>query len=167
MNRKLLVFNIFYYSIIILLITRLTSSGGVALGYMILLMIFWGVAMIFLIILLATKAINLRSAMDKVGVFLATPVISIVFLVFFSPSQGVEPLCKEVYFEQNNRRYLKKTCENNGRGKIIEYYLSFDSVSNETNRSIEVILKDSTWVYLSQNGDTVKTVKYKNDVEVK
>lgn len=167
MNRKLLLFNIFYYSIIILLIAQLTSSGGVALGYMILLMIFWGVAMIFLIILLATKAITLKSAMDKIGVFLATPVISIMFVIFFFPSLGAGPLCKEAYFEQNNRRYLKKICDNNGRGKIIEYYLSFDSVSNETNRSTEVILKDSTWVYLSQNGDTIKTIKYKNDVEVK
>jgi hypothetical protein len=29
------------------------------------------------------------------------------------------------------------------------------------------LVKDSTWIYLSETADTIKKIKFKNDIEVK
>jgi len=169
MNKRIAFFNIVYYSVIILLMVQLMKDDSSSLAPMILLMIFWGVSLVFLIGLLVARKIRIKSFMDKIGVFMATPVIAIVFLMIIFPPQGQKSLCIEEYFEKNdNHQYLKKTCDDDSTGGVrVEYYLTFDSVNSETNSTREVLLKDSTWVYLSHKGDNVKTVKYMNGREVK
>jgi len=52
-------------------------------------------------------------------------------------------------------------------GKRIEYYKSIDTLGSKNVLENDAWVKDSTWVYLSKTGDTIKKINYKNNMEVK
>jgi antitoxin component YwqK of YwqJK toxin-antitoxin module len=68
------------------------------------------------------------------------------------------------YFDINGNKYKVVTFKDKNTGsKRIEYYKSTDTSDAKEN----VWLRDSTWIYLSEAGDTIKKVKYKDGIEVK
>ena len=82
MKRNILLFNVAYYFIIILLFLQGKSDPSSSLGIGILILGFWAVALIGLLILVTKRVIVAETALDKVGVFTATPVLCLLFLSF-------------------------------------------------------------------------------------
>jgi hypothetical protein len=130
-----------------------------SLGYGFFIVGFWIVAAVVLVFFLIKKIIRPKSVLDKIGVFMATPVLSIVSVWLILSFQ--ENASSESYFNKGNYRYKIKTFHYGETSNIkrVEYYRS--------QNTDETWVKDSTWIYLSEAGDTIKRVNYKNDIEIK
>ena len=167
MNKRLIVFNLAFYFITLLLYSAARHDQSSSLGYGFLIPIFWAAAFFTLIILLATKKIKPTTVLDKIGVVMATPLLSIIIALFTMAS--VESPASESHFDDGNHRYkvVKFDFRASGRTKRIEYYKGIDTISPNNIFPDEKWMKDSTWVYFSESGDTLKTVRYRDDVEVK
>lgn len=122
------------------------------------------IAAALLLFLLVKKIIHPKSIIEKIGVFTATPLLSIVaFAIILARKENVS---SEGIFSKNGNRYkvLIIDKDKNTGGKRIEYYRSIDTPGAKEE---DVWVKDSTWVYLSKTGDTIKTMRYKDGIEVK
>lgn len=76
----------------------------------------------------------------------------------------------EWYFDKDNHRYKVNTFNYSGTAnpKRIEYYKSGDTVNTKDPfANVDKWVKDSTWIYFSNSGDTAKIVRYKNDLQIK
>ncbi len=168
MSKGVIVFNVIYYFITIVLIMQGRKDQSVSLGYGILLIGFWIVAIVILFFLLAKKIMYPRSILDKIGVFTATPLIPIGFIVFFLSFK--ENVSSVRYFNKGNYRYKVKEINygnsSGGGAKRIEIYRSADTVNSRGHSQNDLWLKDSIWIYLSKGGDTIKKVTYKDNVEI-
>lgn len=167
MNKKIIIFNIIYYAVIIALFGLGRKDPSSSLGYGFIIIIIWVLAAVILGLLLFRKIIRPTSTLDKIGVFTATPILTIVFIMLSSSFR--EDVSSEWHFSKNNYRYKVITVEHDRTfgGRRFEYYRSADTL-NPKDTSLETVwVKDSTWIYLSKTGDTVKKVKYSNSVEVK
>ena len=113
------------------------------------------------------KIIRPKSLLDKIGIFTATPLLTIVFVMFFRMSK--ENVSSEWYFNKENYRYkVREINYGDGVGiERIEFYRSADTINSPNTSKMNLWVKDSTWIYLSKTGDTIKKVVYKNDVEIK
>jgi hypothetical protein len=136
-----------------------------SLGYGFFIVGFWVIAAIVLMTFLRSSFIRPKSILQKIGVFTATPILSIVgvfAILSFKENEG-----SEWYFSKGNFRYKVKTFNHKEPTKIkrIEYYRSADVL--RANGLAEKWVKDSTWIYFSESGDTIKRVCYRNDIEVK
>ncbi|MBN8861706.1 MAG: hypothetical protein J0H29_25205 [Sphingobacteriales bacterium] len=167
MNKLIIVFNIIYYVIIFILIKLGRDDSSSSLGYGIFIIIFWSIAGGVLIFLLTKKIIRPKSLLDKIGIFTATPLLTIVFVMFFRMSK--ENVSSEWYFNKENYRYkVREINYGDGVGiERIEFYRSADTINSPNTSKKNLWVKDSTWIYLSKTGDTIKKVVYKNDVEIK
>jgi hypothetical protein len=167
MNKRIVVFNIIYYAVIFIFIKKGMDDPSSSLGYGYFILIFWIVAAVALILLLVKKIIRPKSVLDKIGIFTATPVLSIAFVTIMSSFK--DNVGSEWYFTKSNYRYKVITYNYTQPSAVkrIEYYRSADTLNSKNALTSEVWIKDSTWVYLSKVGDTIKKVRYKNNVEVK
>lgn len=166
MNKKILLFNVFYYTVIVFFVIQGKNDPSSSLGYGYFIIAFWIIAGIILAILLIGKTIRPRSIPDKIGIFTATPVLSIIcIMVILSFKDRVD---SEWVFNSGNYRYRIVTIdEKMSGGKRIECYRSAAPVDSSGFNDSDNWVKDSTWIYLSEKGDTLKKVKYKNDREIK
>lgn len=167
MNKGIFLFNIIYYVVTFIFIKKGVDDPSSSLGYGYFIIIFWAAAMITLIILLIRKTIQPKSVLDKVGIFTVTPVLSIVFITFMLAFK--EKVSSEWYFTKENYRYKVVTYDYHGSSVIkrIEYYKSGNTLDSNRTLANDLWLKDSTWIYLSKVGDTIKKVRYKDNLEVK
>jgi glucan phosphoethanolaminetransferase (alkaline phosphatase superfamily) len=167
MNRKIILFNIIYYGVIISLIALGREDSSSSLGYGYFILFFIVVAAIILIFLLTKKVIRPKSLFEKIGVFTATPVLIFIGLLIFLFFKENETSI--AYFTENNYRYKEIKFDNNkfSGGKRIEYYRSKDTIRTEGDFENIIWIKDSTWIYLSEQGDTIKKIKYKNGIKQK
>jgi len=167
MNKGIFVFNIIYYAVIFIFIKKGRDDPSSSLGYGYFILIFWLVAAVVLILLLIKKIIRPKSVLDKIGIFTATPILSIAFVTIMSSFK--ETLGSEWYFTESNYRYKVITYNYTEPSAVkrIEYYRSADTLTPKGALTSEVWIKDSTWIYLSKVGDTVKKVRYKDNTEVK
>jgi hypothetical protein len=158
MGKRTLIFNIIYYTIIFTFIKMGRDDSSSSLGYGYFIIIFWVIAAIVLTLFLNRKIIHPKSILEKIGVFTATPILSIVVvgLILSFKERG----SAEWYFNKGDYRYKVKTFnyKETLNEKRVEYYRSKDA---------STWLKDSTWLYFSESGDTLKKIKYKNDIEIK
>lgn len=163
MSKKIILFNVIYYFLTVILILLGRNDPGSSLGYGYFIIVLWIIAGALLAILLFKKTIRPRSIADKMGVFLATPVLSIVcFSIFFH-----EGTRSEWYFDRDNYQWKQITVNYESSGeKRIEYFRSAHQIASSDAPIGKDWVKDSTWVYLSGKGDTVKKVTYKNNTEV-
>ncbi len=167
MNKRIVVFNIIYYAVIFIFIKKGIDDPSSSLGYGYFIFIFWIVAAVTLILLLVKKTIRPKSVLDKIGIFTATPVLSIAFITIMSSFK--DNVGSEWYFNKNNYRYKVITYNyaEPSAVKRIEYYRSVDTLNSTGTLMNELWIKDSTWIYLSKVGDTIKKVRYKNNIEIK
>ncbi len=157
MGKRILLFNIIYYAVILAFIKMGRDDPSSSLGYGYFIIVFWVIAAIALILLLIRKVIHPKSVLEKIGVFTATPILSLVVIgLIFSLK---EKESSEWYFNKGDYRYKVKTFNYKETSNIkrVEYYRSQDA---------STWLKDSTWIYFSESGDTLKKVKYRNDIEI-
>jgi hypothetical protein len=158
MGKRILCFNIVYYTVIFLLIKLASDAPSSSLGYGYFIICFWIVAAIILGFLLIRKIICPTSILDKIGIFTATPVLSVIvislILSFKEDASTVSIYTKQNYYYKVRRFHYRGT----PNIKRIEYYRSEDA---------STWLKDSTWLYISESGDTLKKMKYKDDVVIK
>jgi hypothetical protein len=105
--------------------------------------------------------------LHKIGVFTATPVLTIVAITAFKTLK--ENVSSEWHFNKNAYQYKERKIDNGTitGGKRIEYYKSIDTTGSKDAFINNRWVKDSIWIYLSKTGDTIKKVQYKNGVEVK
>ena len=167
MKKEIIIFNVIYYAVTILFIEKGIEDPSSSLGYGFFILIFWIVAVIALIVLLNNKTIHPKSVLDKIGIVTATPVLTIAVITIMSSFK--DNVGSEWYFNKNNYRYKVITYNyaEPSTVKRIEYYRSADTLNSTGTLINELWIKDSTWVYLNEAGDTIKKVKYKNDVEIK
>ncbi|HRF35560.1 MAG TPA: hypothetical protein PLM56_18800 [Cyclobacteriaceae bacterium] len=160
MGKRILIFNIIYYAVTLFFIKLGRDDASSSLGYGFFIIGFWVIAAITLIFFLIKRVIQPNSIIEKIGIFTATPVLSIV--VIWSILSFQENASSEYYFNKDGYRYRVITYhhKNTLNVKRIEYYRSQNAAS-------EAWAKDSTWVYFSESGDTLKRIKYKNDIEIK
>jgi len=158
MGKRILIFNIIYYAIFLALIKQGQNYPSSSLGYGYFVFVFWIVAAITLVLLLISKIIRPESILQKIGIFTATPALTfLVIALLFSMQERTE---SEWYFDKQGYRHRVKTFAYKRTSKIkrIEYYRSQDKTT---------WVRDSTWLYFSESGDTLKRIKYKNDIEIK
>ncbi|WPQ65197.1 hypothetical protein SIO70_10105 [Chitinophaga sancti] len=163
MSKTIILFNVIYYAIIIGLIKLGQDDPSSSLGYDYFIIMFWGIAAFLLVFFLIKRIIYPKTIFEKIGVFTATPLISImVFMIIMSFKENVS---SEWIFNKNGKRYKVLTFDKDKStgGKRIEYYRSIDRKGTKE----DIWIKDSTWVYLSKTGDTIRKVKYKDNIEVK
>jgi glucan phosphoethanolaminetransferase (alkaline phosphatase superfamily) len=163
MSNRIFIFNFIYYAVTIGLVKIGMDDPSSSLGYGYFIIIFWIIAAVLLVFLLVKKILRPKTVFEKVGVFAATPLLSIILLSIFVALNKNES--SDFYFYQNGYQYKRITFyrDKNTNGKRIEYYKGTDPDNAKAN----VWIKDSTWVYLSEAGDTIKSVKYKDGIEVK
>jgi hypothetical protein len=78
MNQRIILFNVLYYLITLVLIGKGRIDPSSSLGYGFLIIIFWVIAGVALAALLITRVINPKSIVDKIGIFTATPILTLV-----------------------------------------------------------------------------------------
>jgi glucan phosphoethanolaminetransferase (alkaline phosphatase superfamily) len=163
MSKRILLFNFIYYTIIIGLIRLGADDSSSSLGYGYFIIIFWIIAAVLLVFLLVKKIIHPKSVFEKIGIFTATPLLSLIgFAIIVAFKENAS---SEWDFNKNGNRYKVLTFDKdkNTGGKRIEYYRNIDTSSTKE----DVWVRDSIWIYLSKTGDTIKKVKYKGGIEVK
>jgi hypothetical protein len=163
MSKRIILFNTIYYAITIGFIKLGRDDPSSSLGYGYFIIIFWIIAAALLVFLLVKKIIYPKSIFEKIGVFTATPLVSIMgFMIIMSFKENAS---SEWILNKNGTQYKVLTYDKdkNTGGKRIEYYRSIDTIGTKE----DVWIKDSTWVYLSKTGDTIKKVKYKDNIEIK
>lgn len=168
MSRGIIFFNLVYYIATIVLIMQGRADQSVSLGYGLILIGFWIVAIFILCFLLLKKIIYPVSLLDKVGVFMATPILSLGIIACILSFK--EKINSERYFNKDNYRYkvIEISYGNSSGGGIkrIEIYKSTDSINFKNHSPNDLWLKDSVWIYLSKDGDTVKKKIYKDNIEL-
>src|SRR5437870_5797063 len=109
MNKKIILFNIVYYVVVIglILLGRVDPSSSLGYGYFII--IFCAIAALALFYLLFKKIILPKSLVDKIGVFTATPILSIFVIAAIGSLK--ENVSSEFYFNKNNYQYKVITFE--------------------------------------------------------
>lgn len=168
MNKRLLLFNIIFYAITLTFYCQGKQDPGSSLGYGFFIIGFWGFALVTLIILLTKKVIQPKTILDKIGIVTATPILCVVAvrLIFTFNDSATS----EWYFNKDHYHYkvLNFDYRETGKRKRIEYYKSQDIVNiSDPFANVDKWIKDSTWVYFSKSGDTIKIVKYRNDQQIK
>ena len=165
MKNEIIVFNIIFYAVTIGCIRAGSTDPSSSLGYGFFILFFWIISTVVLIILWSRKIIQAKSLPDKIGMFTATPIISICTIgLIFLFQQNVH---SETYFTENNYRYKVREVSNNySANRWIEYYKTKNTIDSPDNLPLEVWVKDSTWVYLSETKDTLKKIQYKNGVKI-
>jgi hypothetical protein len=118
-----------------------------------------GIVAIILIYFLVRKIFQPKSSLDKIGIFTATPILPIITIwltVGFN-----EDVASDWYFNRGGHHYKVRTINYKGttQTKRIEFYRG-----NKT-ESPDLWAKDSTWLYFSKIGDTIKRVHYRNGTE--
>jgi hypothetical protein len=156
MSKRILIFNVIYYAVTLFFIILGRDDPSSSLGYGFFIIGFWIIAAIALAFFLIKKTIWPKSFLDKIGIFTATPILSIVavsLILTLSESES-----SEWYFNKGNNRYKVKTIYYKPGSKVkrIEYYRNAN----------EEWLRDSTWIYFSEAGDTIRKVKYRNNTEI-
>ncbi len=128
MNKKIILFNIVYYAVIIVLIMRGRDDPSSSLGYGYFISIYCAVTALILIYLLIRKIILPKSLLDKIGIFTATPILSIIGIAAIVSLK--ENVSSESYFNKNNYRYKIRTFnfKNSNSRNRIEYYRNADTI---------------------------------------
>src|SRR5689334_17156716 len=119
MGKRILLFNFIYYAVIIGLILSGIKDPSSSLGYGYFIIIFWIISAVLLVFFLIRKIIWPQSLLQKIGVFTATPVLSIVVVMIFTAFR--ENVSSTWVFNKNGKRYKQQTIEY-ASGKRIEYY---------------------------------------------
>jgi len=168
MNKRLLLFNVIFYTITLILYYRGIQDPSCSLGYGFFILFFWVAALLLLVILLIRKIIPPKNFFDTIGIITATPapcIIAVILLASFK-----DTLTSERYFTKGHCYYKEIIFEYNATGKTkrIEYYKIWDTTENDKPfANVDKWVKDSTWIYFSESGDTANIVKYKDDIQVK
>ena len=164
MNSRLIIFNVFYYLTTLTFYYQGYSTTTSSLGYGFYILGFWIISGIALTVLVIRNKIPIKKTVDKVGLFLATPIIFLMII-----GAGLSMTDQEVsewYPYKDGHRYKIVTyaSRSSRATKRVEIYKSQEEL-REDNTSFTTInwLKDSTWIYYSENGDTIKIEKYSND----
>ena len=158
MTKRILIFNVIYYAVTLFFIKSGRDDASASLGYGYFIIGFWIIAAIALVVFLIRGFIRPKSILEKIGIFTATPVLSLTAIGLIISLQG--NVSSEYHFSKNGSRYKAITFQykNDLNVERIEYYRS--QYGGEWK-------KDSTWVYFSESGDTIKKIRYKNDLELK
>jgi hypothetical protein len=166
MNQRIVFFNVLYYLIVFVLIWQGRSDPSSSLGYGFLIVIFWAIAGVAMVGLWVTKVIRPRSIADKIGIFTATPVLTLVVVSLIMSL--TERVSSEEQFNVGQYRYKVLRYGNPGStsGRRLEFYRSEDMVNSKGDLENDSWVKDSVWIYLSAKGDTIKKVTYKKGVEI-
>lgn len=161
MNKRLLTFNIIYYVTTALFIKLGRDDASSSLGYGISVVSFWVFSAILLASFLIKGIFQARSILDKIGVFTATPILPIVTIWLMVGIK--EDIASEWYFNKGDYRYKVRTVNYKGTSDIkrIEFYRSRPFSGSEN-----AWVRDSTWTYFSEAGDTIKTECYRNGIKI-
>ena len=167
MNTRLIKFNVFYYLVTLTFFYQGYSDPSSSLGFGFYILGFWIISGVVLAVLVIRKQITIKRNWDKVGLFLATPFI---FLLTIGIRLSMtDQVVSEWYQYKNGHQYRIVTYayRSSRATKRKEYYRSQEIVS-EDNTSFNSVKwqKDSTWIYFSEKGDTIKIEKYLNDKKV-
>jgi hypothetical protein len=159
MNKRIILFNVIYYSITLWFILLGRQDASSSLGYGFFIIIFWIAAGVALLFLLIRRKLEANSIFDKIGIIIATPIPSIIIVAIIVSTR--ENYGSESHFQVNGENYKEVVVQyESGATKRLEFYKS------KAHTTTDEWVKDSTWIYFSEKGDTLMRVKFKNNVEV-
>lgn len=170
MNIPLLILNIAFYTIILVLYEEARRDPSASLGIGFAFMFIFILFPVIQFILWLVKIIRVRTILDKIGMLTATPLIPIiVFSVAARIYAGKAASSTYEYNANDHRHRVERYSFYKTRNtRKIEFYKSVDTVS-ETSPFPETDewVRDSTWLYFSESGDTIRKEIYKNDTLIK
>jgi len=88
MGPKIFFFNIIYYAVTLGLVGLGREDPSSSLGYGIMIVVFWIVALVFLIVSLRTKFLAPKSFIQKAGIFTLTPVLFLIVVTLIASFEG-------------------------------------------------------------------------------
>ena len=166
MNRRLIYFNGVFYLVTIWLIIQGIIDSSSSLGYGMFILGFWIISIVALIWMIVRGNIRVSATLDKIGVFTATPIVSLVVLSVMFYLRNTETTV--AYYTVEHVQY-KVIREENPRfkEKQIKIYRNAGDqtkgILDEGNKWV----KDSIWISVSQNGDTISKRQFKNDTLIR
>lgn len=168
MNSRLIKFNLVYYLTTLTFYFQGRLDPSSSLGYGFYVLGFWMLSLIVLIILITRGKISVNNIWDKIGVLLATPILFLgVITVGFALTDQVD---SEWYPYKDGYRYKivsysDRSTRLRTRTEIYKSEMTMGESNTNTNFDIKW-LRDSTWIYYSDKGDTIKIEKYVNDKRI-
>jgi hypothetical protein len=122
MGKRILAFNVIYYGVTLLLIKLGREDASSSLGYGFFIIAFWIIAAIVLAVLIFRKSLRPKSIAEKIGIFTATPVLSIIAISLILAVK--EDVASERYFNEGSYRYKVRTINYKEKDKVkrIEFY---------------------------------------------
>ena len=161
-----ILFAIIFYIVTLIIIKNMLNDQSDSLGYVLIVFpVFWGFSLIILISLLIANRKIKKKSIDWFLIILCTPLPTLVigFLLSVNPLKETTGMTYE--YNKNFRRHREVKIEyNNHKLKRLEFYISYDTVSNSNAFPVtDRWLKDSVWIYYDRNGDVIKSEKYRND----
>ncbi|MBL7846264.1 MAG: hypothetical protein JNL40_02255 [Cyclobacteriaceae bacterium] len=165
-NHRLIAFNVVYYLTTLTFYFQGLSDPSSSLGYGFFILGFWVLSLIVLVLLVVRSKILVNNVWDKIGIILATPIP--VLVIIGTGLAITDQVDSERYTYKDGYQY--KILEYSDRSTSLrtrtEIYKSEMKVAeSSTNYNINW-LRDSTWAYYSNSGDTIKIEKYVNDKRI-
>jgi hypothetical protein len=140
------------------------SDPSSSLGYGFYIVGFWIISAMVLVILIIRNKLSINGFANKAGLFLATPIIFL--LIIGTGLTTTDQVESEWYPYKDGHRYKFVTYSHRSSRATQrhEIYKSQHKIT-EDNTSFNSIkwLRDSTWTYFSEAGDTIKIEKYRKD----
>ena len=130
MGKRIIIFNLVYYAVILLFVKLGRDDASSSLGYGFFIISFWIVAAVVLIFFLVRKIIDPNTVWERIGIITATPVLSIItvwLILSFNEQSSEWTFNKGVYLYLQRRVYFHGT----SKIKKIEYY-RIDANSTES-----------------------------------
>ena len=163
MNKRLILSNFLYYSILLLFYQQARADASSSLGVGILAMIFIFAAAVTVCILFITKTLYIKNNWDRLGTFMLTPVpVFAVAMTLGSLAETRSGAGSSWHFTVGKFRYKAEYYHYpTGSQKRIEYYRNMDTVSeNAPFPDSGEWEEDSIWLYFSEKGDTLKKERH-------
>jgi hypothetical protein len=166
MNSRLIKFNLIYYLTTLAFYFQGRLDPSSSLGYGFYIFGFWILSLIVLIVLIIRDKILVNNVWDKIGVLLATPIL---FLVIIAVGFAITDQVDSVWYPyKDGHRYKIVSYSDRSthlRTRTEIYKSKLLMAESDTNFEIKWS-RDSTWIYYSDTGDTVKIEQYVNDKRV-
>ncbi|HAD80459.1 hypothetical protein [Empedobacter falsenii] len=152
-NPILILFAIIYNIITGIFILNILDNQSASLEYaLIIFPIFWIISGIILYLLARKKIIDFKGIINKILLFLSTPLALLLFQYIFIQLTDAKYVVSSREYDNGNNRYQEV---------IYDY-----EVAVQTQRKEFYILnggwnKDSIWIYYNKDGSIEKTVDYR------
>ena len=166
LNKSLLIYTILFNVVNGLLFVFATTNPGGEVG----MQMYFGFIFFYIIGLIGLIVIGIRirkelgQPRNLILAFFSTPIPTIIIVNILLRTIGTENGARSgmtMYIYKDGKRVKMERWEYPNHQTYVDKYYSADS-TKELIHGESAFLKDSTWIYFSKDGDTLKKEKYKD-----